>query len=128
MKPISRALAGLSGDGLSEQTTFDTDHGHFMLEGIPALDLWVDMSHYGEVHHKTSDTIDKVDAHNLTSGAAIVAITAYAVADRAEPIAPRRSRGRRRDSKEGESGWVLESDRRVELRLSGLSVFASYHI
>ncbi len=29
-----------------------------------------------EVHHKTSDTIDKVDAHNLTAGAAIVAITA----------------------------------------------------
>jgi len=56
----------LSRDGLSQQTSFDTDHGHFLLEGIPALDLWVDVSHYGEVHHKTSDTIDKVDAHNLT--------------------------------------------------------------
>jgi hypothetical protein len=40
-----------------------------------------------EVHHKTSDTIDKVDAHNLTAGAAIVAITAYAIAERTEPIA-----------------------------------------
>jgi carboxypeptidase Q len=87
MKSVSSVLGGLSGDGLSQQTTFDTDHGHFMLEGIPALDLWVDMSHYGEVHHKSSDTIDKVDAHNLASGAAIVAITAYAVGERAEPIA-----------------------------------------
>ena len=86
MKSISGLLAGLSGDGLSQQTTFDTDHGHFMLEGIPALDLWVDMAHYGEVHHKSSDTIDKVDAHNLASGAAIVAITTYAIGEKAEPI------------------------------------------
>jgi len=88
MKPISRLLAGLSGDDISQQTSFDTDHAHFMLEGIPALDLWVDMSHYGEVHHKSSDTIDKVDAHNLAAGAAIVAITAYAIGEKAEPIAP----------------------------------------
>ena len=40
-----------------------------------------------EVHHKTSDTIDKVDAHNLTAGAAIVAITAYAIAEKTKPIA-----------------------------------------
>jgi hypothetical protein len=53
-----------------------------MLEGLPALDLWVDMAHYGEVHHKSSDTIDKVDAHNLADGAAVVAVTAYAIAER----------------------------------------------
>src|SRR4030095_8436007 len=87
MKSIRGLLAGLSGEGLSQQTTFDTDHGHFMLAGLPALDLWVDMSHYGEVHHKSSDTIDKVDAHNLAAGAAIVAITAYAIGERADPIA-----------------------------------------
>jgi Zn-dependent M28 family amino/carboxypeptidase len=90
MKEISRTLlAGLSGGGLSQETSFDTDHGHFLLEGIPAFDLWVDMAHYGEVHHKSSDTIDKVNAHDLASGAAIVAITGYALAERAEPIAPR---------------------------------------
>jgi hypothetical protein len=63
-----------------------------MLEGIPALDLWVDMSHYGEVHHKSSDTIDKVDAHNLAAGSAIVAVTAYALADNLKPIAPKLDR------------------------------------
>lgn len=89
MKPISGVLAGVGGDGLSQETTFDTDHGHFMIEGIPALDLWVDMSGYGKVHHKSSDTIDKVDAHNLASGSAVLAVTAYAIAERAEPIARR---------------------------------------
>ena len=81
-------LEGLGGGGRSQEKTFDTDHGHFMLEGIPALDLWVDMPHYGEIHHKSSDTIDKVDAHILGEGSAIVAITAYAIAERTEPIAP----------------------------------------
>jgi carboxypeptidase Q len=90
MKEISSALlAGLSGGGLSQEITFDTDHGHFLLEGVPAFDLWVDMTHYGEVHHKSSDTIDKVDAHDLAAGAAVVAVTAYALAERADPIAPR---------------------------------------
>jgi carboxypeptidase Q len=90
MREISKTLlTGLSGGGLSQEISFDTDHGHFMLEGIPSFDLWVDMSHYGEVHHKSSDTIDKVEAHNLAAGAAIIAVTAYALAERAAPIAPR---------------------------------------
>ena len=89
LKPFSKALlTGLSGGGVSQQTSFDTDHGHFMLAGIPALDLWVDMKPYGEVHHKTSDTIDKVDAHNLALGSAIVAISGWVIAERVEPIAP----------------------------------------
>jgi Zn-dependent M28 family amino/carboxypeptidase len=88
MKPLSKLLVGLAGDGLSQQTSFDTDHGHFMLEGIPALDLWVDMAHYGEVHHKTSDTVDKIDPHNLASGSAVVAITAFAIAEKPDSIAP----------------------------------------
>jgi len=89
MKAISDSLlTGIGAGGRSQETSFDTDHGHFMLEGIPALDLWVDMSHYGEVHHKSSDTIDKVDSHNLTAGSAVVAVTAYAIAERSEPIAP----------------------------------------
>ncbi|MEK6324077.1 MAG: M20/M25/M40 family metallo-hydrolase [Acidobacteriota bacterium] len=89
MMSISNSLLeGLGAGGRSQEMTFDTDHGHFMLEGIPVLDLWVDRSHYGEVHHKSSDTIDKVDAHNLVAGAAVIAVTAYAIAERAEPIAP----------------------------------------
>jgi carboxypeptidase Q len=93
LKPISDSLLlNLSGNGISQETSFDTDHGPFMLEGIPALDLWVDMSKYNDVHHKSSDTVDKVDAHNLAAGSAIVAITAYAIADDLRPIAPRLDR------------------------------------
>jgi carboxypeptidase Q len=88
MKPISDTLLkGLSGDGLSEEVTYDTDHGPFMLQGIPALDLWVDMKPYGEIHHKSSDTFDKVDPLFFKADAAIVAITAWAIAQDPKPIA-----------------------------------------
>jgi hypothetical protein len=90
MKEISKTLlTDLSGGELSQATSFDTDHGFFMLEGIPSFDLLVDMTHYGEIHHKSSDTIDKVNAHDLASGTAIIAITSYVLAERTEPIATR---------------------------------------
>ena len=79
---------GLSGDDLSMDVSYDTDHGPFMLKGIPVLDLEVDMSHYMEIHHKSSDTFDKVDPLNFKAGAAIVAVTAYAIAESPKPIAP----------------------------------------
>ncbi|MGH9765315.1 MAG: M20/M25/M40 family metallo-hydrolase, partial [Blastocatellia bacterium] len=88
MKQFNSILAGLGGAGISQETTFDTDHGPFMLHGVPSLDLWLDMTHYGEIHHKSSDTVDKIDVHDLTDDAAIVAVTAYAIADGSERIAP----------------------------------------
>jgi carboxypeptidase Q len=89
MQPMSDAmLKDLSGGGLSMDLTYDTDHGPFMLQGVPVLDLWVDMTHYLEVHHKSSDTYDKVDAVDFKAGSVIVAVTAWTVADDPKPIAP----------------------------------------
>jgi hypothetical protein len=88
MQPWSDALLkDLSGGDLSLETTFDTDHGPFLLEGVPALDLWVDLSKYFEVHHKASDTIDKVDQLDFKAGEALVAVTAYTIAQSDKPIA-----------------------------------------
>ena len=89
MQPWSDGLLkDLNGGDLSLDTTYDTDHGPFVLQGIPALDLWVDMSHYFEIHHKSSDTLDKVDGLDFKAGEAIVAVTAYAIAQSETPIAP----------------------------------------
>ena len=88
MEPLSELLSGLGGEQLSAETTFDTDHGHFMIAGVPSLDLLVEMEHYEEVHHKASDTLDKVDEHDLAAGAAVLAVTAYVIAERPEPFAP----------------------------------------
>ena len=89
MQPWSDGLLkDLNGGELSMETTYNTDHGPFMLQGIPALDLSVDMSHYMEIHHKSSDTLDKVDVLDFKAGEAIVAVTAYAIAQSEAPIAP----------------------------------------
>jgi carboxypeptidase Q len=89
MQPWSDGLLkDLNGGDLSLDTTYDTDHGPFVLQGIPALDLWVDMSKYFEIHHKSSDTLDKVDGLDFKAGEAIVAVTAYAIAQSETPIAP----------------------------------------
>jgi carboxypeptidase Q len=89
MQPLSDSLLkDISGGGLSMDVTYDTDHGPFMLQGIPALDLWVDWTKYFELHHKSSDTLDKVDALDFKAGEAIVAVTAYAIAQSDKPIAP----------------------------------------
>jgi hypothetical protein len=88
MQPWSDSLLkNLNGGELSLETSYDTDHGPFMLQGIPALDLWVDMTHYGEIHHKSSDTLDKVDSLDFKGGEAIVAVTAYSLAQSEMPIA-----------------------------------------
>jgi len=89
LQPLSKSLLGdLIGGEISLEVTYDTDHGPFMLQGIPSLDLLVDMAHYAEVHHKASDTYDKVDGLDFKAGAALLTVTAYAIAQADQPIAP----------------------------------------
>jgi carboxypeptidase Q len=89
LQPLSDGvLKDMDGGDISMEATYNTDHGPFMLQGIPALDLEVDMTHYMEIHHKSSDTLDKVDALDFKGGEAIVAVTAYEIAQSETPIAP----------------------------------------
>lgn len=76
----------------SMQYADDSDGGPFIRQGIPTLDLNVDDGPYETIHHKATDTIERVDARNLAVGAATVAVTAYAIADAPVRIAPRGSR------------------------------------
>jgi carboxypeptidase Q len=84
---VSGHLQDLGADGVSMKINVDTDHSAFMLQGIPPLDLWVDTAHYDEVAHKSGDTFDKVDPINFKADAAVLAVTAYIVAELPQPIA-----------------------------------------
>jgi carboxypeptidase Q len=86
---IPKYLKGYGADQVSMETTFDTDQGPFMLRGIPAFDLWVDDVPYNAVHHKSSDTVDKVDPAYFRADGAIVAVLAYVIAQREQPVGPR---------------------------------------
>jgi carboxypeptidase Q len=97
VRELARSLlTGLDASAVdhSMQYAFDSDGGPFLRQGVPVLDLNVDDGAYDEIHHKATDTIDRVDRKNLAVGAATVAVTAYAIAD-----APSRMfhRGPRRD-------------------------------
>ncbi len=88
MQPVSDAyLKDLGATEVSLETSFDTDHGPFMLKGIPSLDLLVDMTGYFKLHHKASDTYDKVDTIAFKSGVAVSAMTTWLVAQ-SPAIAP----------------------------------------
>jgi hypothetical protein len=51
----------------------------------------VDMKSYDEIHHTVGDTLDKVDVHPLDDGTALLAVTAWAIAQNPQRIAPRLS-------------------------------------
>jgi carboxypeptidase Q len=80
LKPL---LSGLGADGIMSETEhiFSSDHGPFDVFGVPTLVLSNDMEKYPALHHKASDTFDSVVAKDLTQGAAVIAVTSYAIAD-----------------------------------------------
>jgi len=87
---ISPLLEGLGADGVSSnpQYIYQTDHADFNLLGVPTLVLWNDQDIYDTLHHKANDTFDSVVEKDLTQGATMVTVTAYAIADSREPFAP----------------------------------------
>jgi carboxypeptidase Q len=87
LKPL---LNGLGADETTSNTDFifQTDHAPFDVQGVPSLVLWTAMDKYEQLHHKASDTFESVVQKDLTQDAAVVAITAYALADSQQPFAP----------------------------------------
>ncbi len=81
-------LAALGADGTTDEGrfTFSTDHGPFLIHGVPAFVLWTPVDEYFKLHHKPSDTFDKVNQRDLNLGAAVVGVTALAFADAPQPL------------------------------------------
>jgi carboxypeptidase Q len=69
-----------------------TDHYDFMVEGVPTLVANQEEANYLPNYHAASDTLDKVDMRTLKLHTVIAALTAWGLADRAEPLGKRLSR------------------------------------
>ena len=69
-----------------------TDNWDFLLEGVPTLVANQEEANYLPNYHAASDTLDKVDVRELKINAALAAVTAWGIADRAEPLGKRLSR------------------------------------
>ena len=57
------------------------DIGPLTKAGVPGLGLWMETKHYFDYHHTEADTLDKVNPKDLAKDVALVALTAYVVAD-----------------------------------------------
>lgn len=70
----------------------DEDNFDFLLEGVPTLVSNQEPDDYMLNYHASSDTYDKVDVPALKKQVAIGALTAYALANDTQRIAPRQTR------------------------------------
>jgi hypothetical protein len=83
LQSLKPQLSSLGADGVADGgfVTFSTDHAAFLTEGVPVFVLWTPFDKYSLLHHKPSDTFDKVNQRDLNVSVAVVALTAYAFAD-----------------------------------------------
>jgi len=80
---IQPLLSSLGAGGTTDSAgfIFQTDEAPFLVQGVPSFVLWTEFEKYMLLHHKPSDTFDKVNQRDLNLGVAVVGMTAYAFAD-----------------------------------------------
>jgi hypothetical protein len=66
---------------------FGTDTRPFTLAGLPGINLDQDSPDYKYTHHSIADTFDKVSPDILARDTAVMALTAFWIADRADRLA-----------------------------------------
>ena len=92
---LAQILKPLAAWGVTEHTadaSFGTDNFDFLLEGVPTFVANNEIANYLANYHAASDTFDKVDQREMKMNTVIAALTAWGIADRAEPIGKRLSR------------------------------------
>jgi len=82
---VAKLLAGIGADGIAPSGG-GADIGPIMREGVLGASLDVDGSHYFDIHHTESDTLDKINPRDLQLCVATMAVFAYTLADLPEPF------------------------------------------
>jgi carboxypeptidase Q len=82
---IAKLLSGIGADGIAASGG-GADIGPIMREGVPGASLDVEGSHYFDIHHTDSDTLDKINPRDLQYCVATMAVFAYTIADIPEPL------------------------------------------
>ncbi len=90
LRPVAEALAPIGASTLTRGEDAGEDVAAVVSQGVPGLTPSQDQRFYFNYHHTAADTLDKVDPRHLAENAAVMAVTAYALADAAEP-APRQA-------------------------------------
>lgn len=88
LQPLSNVLAPIGATLLERSPETGEDINSVTEKGVPGFAPMQDSRFYFNYHHTPADTFDKVNPHELAENAAVMAVTAYALADAATP-APR---------------------------------------
>lgn len=85
--PFAQSLQAFGALTVDDDTEFGTDTGSFILAGLPGINLDQDTTDYRFTHHSPVDTFDKVQPDILDRNTAVMALTAFWIADRPERLA-----------------------------------------
>jgi carboxypeptidase Q len=92
VREVLKPLESWGANNHTYDASFGTDNFDFLLEGVPTLVANQEEANYLPNYHAASDTLDKVDMRELKLHTALAALTAWGIADRAEPLGKRLSR------------------------------------
>jgi carboxypeptidase Q len=92
VREVLKPLESWGANNHTYDASFGTDNFDFLLEGVPTLVANQEEANYLPNYHAASDTLDKVDMRELKLHTVLAALTAWGIADRAEPLGKRLSR------------------------------------
>ena len=88
LRPVAHQLAPIGAASITHGEEAGEDVESVVSKGVPGFTPTQDSRYYFNYHHTSADTFDKVDPLHLAENAAVMAVTAYALADAAN-AAPR---------------------------------------
>jgi len=87
LAPLQAALYPIGAGALRREDVIASgDLRSLEVSGVPSFEPWIDSSDYFNYHHTPADTFDKVDPDNLRRHAAVMATTAWFLANMDQPI------------------------------------------
>lgn len=87
LAPLQAALYPMGAGALRREDVVGSGDLHALEKsGVPSFEPWIDSSDYFNYHHTPADTFDKVDPDNLRRHAAVMATTAWFLANMDQPI------------------------------------------
>jgi carboxypeptidase Q len=86
-RPFLRAIANIHPVIVTDKIEFGSDTGPFIAAGLPGINMQQDSPDYKFTHHSAADALEAVKPEVLTQDAALMALTAFWVADRPDRLA-----------------------------------------
>jgi Zn-dependent M28 family amino/carboxypeptidase len=87
LAPLQAALYPMGAGAFRREDVVGAGDLHDLEDsGVPSFEPWIDSSDYFNYHHTPADTFDKVNPENLRRHAAVMATTAWFLANMDQPI------------------------------------------